>query len=88
VASLGTKKHLAVQVGFSVVKLQKTTALSTDYLESLGFVWHTDSDESSYISDALVVLTETEAEAYYEATNTLYDMYVEAAEHVVENNII
>ncbi|MFC2057470.1 glutathionylspermidine synthase family protein [Campylobacterota bacterium] len=70
-----------------MLNLQKTTPLDTDYLESLGFVWHTDSDESSYISDELVVISEDEAEAYYEATNTLYDMYVEAAEHVVENNL-
>jgi glutathionylspermidine synthase len=70
-----------------MLNLQKTTPLDTDYLESLGFVWHTDSDESSYISDELVVISENEAEAYYEATNTLYDMYVEAAEHVVENNL-
>ena len=71
----------------SVVKLQKTTPLSTEYLESLGFVWHTDSDKTSYIADALVVLSEDEAEAYYEATNTLYDMYIEAAEYVVKNNL-
>jgi len=70
-----------------VVNLQKTTALDTEYLESLGFVWHTDSDDSSYISDELVVVSGQEAEAYYEATNELYDMYVEAAEHVVGNDL-
>jgi len=70
-----------------MLTLQKTAALDTAYLESLGFVWHTDADESSYISDELVVISESEAEAYYEAANTLYDMYVEAAEHVVENNL-
>jgi glutathionylspermidine synthase len=70
-----------------MLTLQKTTTLDTDYLESLGFVWHTDSDETSYISDELVVISEAEAEAYYEATNELYDMYVEAAEHVVENDL-
>ena len=70
-----------------MLNLQKITPLDTDYLESLGFVWHTDSDESSYISDELVVISEDEAEAYYEATNTLYDMYVEAAEYVVEHNL-
>ena len=70
-----------------MLNLQKTTPLDTDYLESLGFVWHTDSDETSYISDELLVLSETEAEAYYAATNELYDMVVEAAEHIVENNL-
>ena len=70
-----------------MLNLQKTTPLDTDYLESLGFVWHTDSDESPYISDELIVLSEAEAEAYYAATNELYDMVVEAAEHVVENDL-
>jgi glutathionylspermidine synthase len=70
-----------------MLNLQKTKPLDIDYLESLGFVWHTDSDKSSYISDELVVISEDQAEAYYEATNTLYDMYVEAAEYVIENNL-
>jgi len=84
---LVTKNHQVVQVDSSVVNLQKTIPLETSYLESLGFVWHTDSDESSYISDELVVLSESEAEAYYKATNELYDMYVAAAEHVIQNNL-
>jgi len=87
VVSLVIKSLVREKVDSSVVKVQKTKPIDTDYLESLGFVWHTDSDESSYIADELVVLTEAEAEAYYKATNTLYDMYVEAAEHVIENNL-
>ena len=46
-----------------MLNLQKITQLDTDYLESLGFVWHTDSDESSYISDELLVISEEDAEA-------------------------
>jgi len=87
VDSLATKNLAVKKVVSSVVNLQKTTSLDTDYLESLGFVWHTDADETSYISDELVLISELEAEGYYEATNELYDMYVEAAEHVVENNL-
>ena len=85
--SLETESPREKEAVFSVVKLQKTTALDTDYLESLGFVWHTDLDESSYISNELVVVSQQEAEACHEATNDLYDMYVEAAEHVVENDL-
>jgi len=70
-----------------MITLQKTTPLTTDYLESLGFVWHTDSDKSPYIANELVVVSEEEAEAYYEAANTLYDMFVEAGEYIVENNL-
>jgi len=70
-----------------MVKLLDTKPLDTDYLEQLGFVWHTDSDETSYLSSQLVEITEAEARAYYEAGNTLYDMFVEAGEYVVENDL-
>ena len=70
-----------------MVTLLQTQPLSTKYLESLGFVWHTDSDETPYIADKLVVLSEAEAEAYYEAGNELYDMFVEASQYVIDNNL-
>jgi len=34
-----------------------------------------------------ITLSKTEALAYYTATNELYDMYVAAAEHVIENDL-
>ena len=68
-------------------KLIQINPISTHYLEELGFVWHTDSDNSSYLDDKLVVVSEDEANSYYEAVNELYDMFVEAGEHVIENNL-
>jgi glutathionylspermidine synthase len=70
-----------------MIRLQQTQPLELEYLEELGFVWHTDSDETPYISDKLVVITEAEAEAYYEAGNELYEMFVEAGDYIVENNL-
>ena len=70
-----------------MVKLQNVTPLDDEDLEKIGFSWHTDEDGSKYVADQLVQVTPTEAEAYYEAANTLYDMYVEAAEHVIENDL-
>jgi glutathionylspermidine synthase len=69
------------------MKLQKLNPLSNDYLESIGFKWHTDEDNSAYISDEVVVISQDEANAYYDAANTLYDMYCEAGEYVIENNL-
>lgn len=69
------------------MKLEKLKPLSNEYLESIGFVWHTDSDESSYISDELVVISEEEAEAYYEAANELYEMFSEAGQYVIDNDL-
>lgn len=69
------------------MKLKKLNPLTNEYLESIGFTWHTDSDETSYISDEVVSISEEEAEAYYSATNELYDMYCEAGQHVIDNNL-
>jgi glutathionylspermidine synthase len=70
-----------------MVSLEKLNPLNDTILEELGFTWHTDSDGSKYVSDQLVELSAEEAEEYYEAANTLYDMYVEAAEYVIDNNL-
>ncbi len=43
-------------------------------------------DKTSYVSDEVVVISEDEASAYYDAANELYDMYCEAGEYVIENN--
>ncbi len=70
-----------------MVRLQDVTPLSDQELEKIGFSWHTDTDGSKYVADQLVEVSQAEAEAYYEAANTLYDMYVEAAEYVIENDL-
>ncbi len=68
-----------------MLTLEKINPLSADYLETLGFVWHTDADNSAYIADALLVISTEEAEAYYAASNMLYDMYIQAAQYVIDN---
>ncbi len=70
-----------------MVELLKVEPLDKDYLESIGFYWHTDEDNSSYVADELVLVSDEEAEAYYEAANELYDMFVEAGDYVIENDL-
>lgn len=69
------------------MKLQQLKPLTDEYLESIGFVWHTDEDNSSYVANEIVQISEDEANAFYEATNELYDMFCEAGEHVIENDL-
>jgi len=69
------------------MNLQRLEPLTDEYLESIGFVWHTDEDNSSYVADEIVEITPQEADAFYEATNELYDMFCEAGEHVIENDL-
>ncbi len=70
-----------------MLTLQNLNPLDDATLEELGFSWHTDNDGTKYVSDALVEVSQEEAENYYEAVNTLYDMYVQAAEYVIENDL-
>jgi len=70
-----------------MVDLETIQPLPKEKLEELGFTWHTDSDGSNYIADELVMISQAEAEAYYQAANEVYDMYIKAAEYVIENNM-
>ncbi len=70
-----------------MVSLQPIKAIDDRTLEEFGFGWHTDSDTTKYIANELVVVSDAEAEAYYEAVNELYDMYARAAQHVIDNNL-
>ncbi len=70
-----------------MVRLHPIKPLDDATLEEIGFTWHTDSDGSKYIGDELVILAHEEAEEYYKAANELYDMYVEAAEYVIKNDL-
>jgi len=71
----------------SSVTIRKLEPLSAEFLDSIGFHWHTDKDETPYIADEVVVVSEDEAEAYYEAVNELYDMFVKAGDYIIENNL-
>jgi glutathionylspermidine synthase len=71
-----------------MLNLEKVDPLTSEFLESIGFYWHTDEDKSPYVANELVLVTQKEADAYYEATNKLYDMFVEAGEYVIKNNLL
>ena len=49
----------------SSITLKRFEPLTPEFLESIGFYWHTDKDESPYIADEVVVVSEEEAEGYY-----------------------
>nr|MBP3724472.1 glutathionylspermidine synthase family protein [Campylobacter sp.] len=69
------------------MNILKISPLRTDYLEKIGFSWHTDLDNSPYITDELVQVSQNECEAYYNAANELYDMFIKAAQYVIDNDL-
>ena len=70
-----------------MVRLQTISPLSPEELKNLHFSWNENQDQSDYDMEHLVQINENELENYYNAANEIYDMYVEAAEYVVENDL-
>jgi len=69
------------------VNLQAIKLPDNNFLEKIGFFWHTDPDDTPYVASEIVEVTSDEADAYYEAANELYDMFAEAGEYVIENEL-
>ena len=69
------------------MKLQPIKVPDNKFLEEIGFFWHTDPDNTPYVADEIVVINSDEADAYYEAANELYEMFTEAGEYVIENEL-
>jgi len=67
------------------MQLRKVKPLTSEFLESVDFSWHTHPNNEAFLKDEIVIIKE--AEAYYEAANELYDMFVAAGEHVIENDL-
>ena len=70
-----------------MVDILTVEPLGKTVMEEIGLTWHTDTDGSSYISNDLVQITEEDAEAYYDATNNLYGLFVEAAQKVIDEQL-
>ncbi|MGB1310372.1 MAG: glutathionylspermidine synthase family protein [Leucothrix sp.] len=70
-----------------MLKTQTVAPVSQELMEEIGFTWHTDPDGSAYVAPELLPVSEEEAEAYYTAANELYDMFIEAGQHVIDNNL-
>ncbi|MFI0399507.1 MAG: glutathionylspermidine synthase family protein [Thiolinea sp.] len=70
-----------------MIQTEIVKPISNAVMEEVGMAWHTDSDGTPYIMNEIIVVTQEEAEAYYTAANDLYDMYVKAAQHVIDNEL-
>ncbi|MDT0632141.1 glutathionylspermidine synthase family protein [Rubrivirga sp. S365] len=66
------------------IRLRRVGTLPAEALDAAGWSWLYDEGAADYLTDDVVVVTEAEAEALYLAGAELYDMIVQAADHVVE----
>lgn len=69
------------------MQILKAQPLENADLENLGLNWHTDIDNTPYVSDEIIEISEEEAQGFYDAANELYDMYAEAGQYVIDNDL-
>lgn len=44
-----------------MIKLKNVTPLPKEALEEIGFYWHTDIDNTDYVADSMIEVSEAEA---------------------------
>lgn len=69
------------------MNLKKLNISPTQTLQNAGWEWMLGENTLPYITDEMIIVSEQEAENYFNAVNQLYEMYIEAAQYVVENEL-
>jgi len=69
-----------------MVLLKTLSTPPNTQLQNLGWDWMLGQDTLPYLSNEVVVVTPAEADAYYEAANELFEMFVAAGQHVIDEN--
>jgi glutathionylspermidine synthase len=70
-----------------MIKLKKLTELPDKIYQDLGWDWFLGGGEWKYLTSDIVLITTKERDDFYAAANELYQMLVEAADYVVDNNL-
>lgn len=69
-----------------MIKLKSLPHPPETQLRLIGWEWMLGTDTLPYLTKEMVVVSEKEAQAYYDAANELYDRFVEAGQHVLDAN--
>lgn len=69
------------------MKFQELNNSPLAQLKAEGWEWILGEDTLPYVENALVKVSEQEAEGYFEATNELYEMFTAAAQYVIDHDL-
>lgn len=70
-----------------MIQLKALSKSPDQALQKVGWNWMLGEDTVPYVTNDMVVLSEEECNQFYEATTSLYDMLVEAGQHVIDQNL-
>ena len=70
-----------------MIKLKTLDHSPIQTLKEEGWKWMLGDNTMPYVTNDVIVVSENTAESYYNAANELYEMFVKAAEYVIENDL-
>ena len=70
-----------------MIKLKTLEHSPIQTLKEEGWKWMLGDNTMPYVTNDVIVVSENTAEAYYNAANALYEMFVKAAEYVIDNDL-
>lgn len=70
-----------------MLQTQKIKNLPREIFQQLGWDFFLPEHIGEYIMPELLKVSIPERDAYYEAANTLYEMFVEAAQYIIDNKL-
>jgi glutathionylspermidine synthase len=70
-----------------MITLKKMPQHPENSLRSVGWDWMLGADTLPYLVEEAVVISEDEANAYYEAGQSLYEMFIEAGQYAIDHNL-
>lgn len=70
-----------------MVKLKSLSNPPQAALQKAGWDWALGTDTAPYVVNDMVIVAEQQAENYYEAAVTLYDMLIEAGQYAIDHNL-
>ncbi len=71
-----------------MITLKEMPQLPEKSLRKLGWEWMLGEDTLPYLEQKAVVVSEEEANAYYEAAQSLYEMFVEAGQYAIDHRLL
>lgn len=70
-----------------MIKLKSLPQSPESGLEKLGWNWMLGTDTIPYLVKEVVIIDQETATQYYEAAGTLYDMFIEAGQYAIDNQL-
>ncbi|ADB41025.1 glutathionylspermidine synthase family protein [Spirosoma linguale] len=69
-----------------MISLKPLPISPTTQLQNLGWDWMLGQDTLPYLANEVVTIKSAEADAYYEAANELFEMFIAAGQQIIDEN--